>query len=153
MRTPILRPSRAAALRRLVLAALLALSAAPAAADSGYVVIVNAGNPATAASRREVSRWFLRQASAWGDGARVAPVDQPKSSPVREAFTREVLGRSVDAVSSYWVQAIYSGREVPPPEKMGDAEVVAYVRATPGGIGYVSPGAALDGVKRLAIKD
>jgi ABC-type phosphate transport system substrate-binding protein len=96
---------------------------------------------------------FLRLQTAWPEGGNVKPVDQAKSSPVREAFSREVLGKSIGAVEQYWTQAIFSGRAVPPVEKRSDADVVAYVRETPGAIGYVSPGASTEGVKRLGIKD
>jgi ABC-type phosphate transport system substrate-binding protein len=41
---------------------------------------------------------------------------------------------------------------VPPPEKASPTEVLAYVRANPGGIGYVPAGTALpDGVKALKV--
>jgi hypothetical protein len=42
---------------------------------------------------------------------------------------------------------------VPPPEKASDAEIVAFVRDTPGAIGYVWSGADASGVKVVAITD
>jgi ABC-type phosphate transport system substrate-binding protein len=83
----------------------------------------------------------------------VKPVDQAKSSAVRDAFSREILGKSVAAVEQYWTQAIFSGRAVPPVEKHSDADVLAYVRENPGAIGYVSASAPRDGVKRVTLKD
>jgi ABC-type phosphate transport system substrate-binding protein len=134
------------------LAALL-LAAAPASAlAADPVVVVHPSNPATSLTRREVVRYFLRQSSDWPTGEHVRPVDQSKSSPVRQTFSSELLGKSIDAVEQYWIQAVFAGRAVPPLEKRGDAEVLAYVRDNPGAIGYVSAGASLDGVKRLPVR-
>ena len=56
------------------------------------------------------------------------------------------------AIAAYWNALIFSGRELPPLEKATDADVIAYVRATPGAIGYVSAGADIAGVKLLAVE-
>lgn len=140
--------------RRLLaaLAALVVLSAArPARAQSDYsfVVVVNAENPTRALPRSAVALLFLKRAT-WGDGQRALPVDQREDSPARRAFTKLVHKKSVTAIRSYWQQQIYSGREVPPPEKPTDAEVLQFVRANPNAIGYVSAAADIgDGVKIL----
>lgn len=125
------------------------LPAATAAAD--FVVVVNAGVPVTTLTRSETGRFFLRSATQWPNGEHVKPVELARGSPVRAAFSKDVLGRSPGAIEQYWTQAVFSGRAVPPPEKRTDAEVVAYVRETPGAIGYVSAGASTDGVKRVTI--
>ena len=47
---------------------------------------------------------------------------------------------------------MFAGRAVPPAERASDAEVLAYVRATPGAAGYVSADVVLDsGVRRLTV--
>jgi ABC-type phosphate transport system substrate-binding protein len=126
------------------------LPAATAAAD--YVVVVHPSVAVASLTRTEATRLFLRSSTQWPGGASVKPVDQAKGSPVRTAFTKEVLGRSPGAIDQYWTQSVFSGRSVPPPEKRNDAEVLAYVRDTPGAIGYVSAGANIDGVRRVSIK-
>jgi ABC-type phosphate transport system substrate-binding protein len=132
----------------LFLAALL--PAASAAAD--YVVVVHPSNPVATLSRMEASRLFLRNSTQWPGGESVKPVDLAKGSATRAAFTKEVLGRSTGAIEQYWTQSVFSGRAVPPPEKRTDAEVIAYVKDTPGAIGYVSSGASTDGVRRVHIQ-
>ena len=136
---------------RLGLLLALLLPAAAAAAD--YVVVVNASNPVGTLSRTEASRLFLRSSTQWASGEHVKPVDLAKSSPIRAAFTKEILGRSMGAIDQYWTQSVFSGRAVPPPEKHSDAEVLAYVREHPGAIGYVAAGANTDGVKRVRVGD
>ena len=81
-----------------------------------------------------------------------AAVNQDKASKTREAFTKTVLGKSTAAVESYWQQQIFAGKDVPPAEKASDADVIAFVKSNPGGVGYVSGGAALPAdVKAIAI--
>jgi ABC-type phosphate transport system substrate-binding protein len=142
--------------RILMLAALcLVASAVPAAraGAQGFTIIVNAANPVASLSKSQVSGYFLKQAVKWEDGKPVVPVDQDKGSKAREGFTKAVHGRSVSAVHSYWQQQIFCGKDVPPTEKPGDADVVAFVKGNPNAIGYVAAGATLgDGVKAVAIK-
>jgi ABC-type phosphate transport system substrate-binding protein len=133
----------------LLIAALLPATAV--AAD--YVVVVHPSNPVSSLTRTDASRLFLRSSTIWANGEHVKPVDLGKSSPVRAAFTKEILGRSMGAIDQYWTQSVFSGRAVPPPEKRTDAEVVAYVHENPGAIGYVTAGASTEGVKRVAIGD
>ncbi len=142
---------RALIVKSFLAAALAALPAAALAAE--FVLVANPSVSAAAISRAEASRMFLRLQTAWPEGGNVKPVDQAKTSPVRDAFSREVLGKSVAAVEQFWTQAIFSGRAVPPVEKRSDADVLAYVRETPGAIGYVSAAAPTEGVKRIGLKD
>jgi ABC-type phosphate transport system substrate-binding protein len=131
----------------IVLAALLALAGAREASAQGYVVVVNAANPASSLSKAEVSNIFLKKS------ARLTAVDLPKTSPVRDAFSRVVHGRPAAAVASYWQQQIFAGKDVPPAEKASDAEVLSWVRANANGIGYVAAGTALGaGVKAVTVQ-
>jgi len=135
------------------LGALVGLVAVPAAAQQGgYVVIVHEANGISALRTDEVSKIFFKKAHRWPDGIDVVPVDLPESAPAREAFSAAVHGKSVGAVRAYWQQQIFSGRAVPPAEKASDEQVVAFVRATPGAIGYVSTGATISpGVRRIQV--
>ncbi len=132
-----------------MLLAALPLGAFP----SDIVVVAHPSVPSTSLSRVEASRLFMKLQTEWPGGGHVRPVDQPKASHAREAFSREVLGKSVEQVDQAWTQAIFSGRAVPPVEKRTDADVVAYVRENPGAVGYVAASAATEGVKRIALKD
>ena len=58
-----------------------------------------------------------------------------------------------EPVKAYWQQMIFSGREVPPPEKASAKDVVAFVSANRGGVGYVPAGTPLgEGVKTVDVK-
>lgn len=120
---------------------------------SGLRVIAHRSNPVSSLSREELSRIFLKKVTRWENGQLVLPVELPENSAVRERFSRAVHRRSVAAVEAYWQQRIFSGREVPPPERTADADVVEYVKANPNAIGYVSADAPVDEVKVLRITE
>lgn len=125
-----------------------------AARASGFVVVVNDQNAVSAMSRAQVTRYFLKKISRWDSGAVAMPVDLPADSPVREAFTRRILAKSVSSVKAYWQQQIFSGRDVPPPEKPTDDAVLDFVQKNPSAIAYVSPNVALPrGVRVLDVTD
>jgi ABC-type phosphate transport system substrate-binding protein len=136
------------------LCVVLAVTIAEAQSQS-FVVIVNAANPVTSLTPGEISDIFLKRTTRWKGSKLVAlPVDLSKRSPVREAFTKRLIARSVSAVGSYWQQQIFSGKAVPPVEKTNEADVVAFVRANPGAVGYVAAGTELgSGVKAVLIRD
>lgn len=132
---------------------LLAAAAARPLAAQGFTVVVHADNPAVALAKSEVSNIFLKRSARFASGRAALPVDQAKSATAREAFSKAVLGRSATAVVAYWQQQIFAGKDVPPAERPSDAEVIAFVKANPNAIGYVSAGATLGaGVKALAVK-
>jgi ABC-type phosphate transport system substrate-binding protein len=117
-----------------------------------YRLVVNRANPATAIARTEAARLFLKKITSWPDGTPVAVVDQARTAPVRAAFSRDVHKKEVDAVVAYWATLVYSARETPPPIKRSDAEVLEFVRQTPGALGYVSADAPLEGVKAVPLR-
>ena len=145
--------ARLAAALAVVLTA--ALAARPAAAQSGgFVVVVNAANPVAAMPKGAVARFFQRKARKWEHGAVAEPVDQRDETAVRRTFSTQVVGKDVAAIKGYWQQQVFTGKGVPPLVKASDADVVAFVAANPGGIGYVSAGTTLPAsVRALQIRD
>lgn len=127
---------------------------AGASSARGFRLVVNAANPAASVTRSYVSRLFLRKVTRWADGTPAVPVDLPEKDPVREAFSVAIHGRQASSVKAYWREMIFSGRVAPPLEASWEAEVLAFVKASPGAIGYVSAGSAsLDGVKAVEVVD
>lgn len=139
--------------RILVAIALLAPAAAARAEEPGYQVIVHPASQVSAFSRRELTDLFLKRTTVWPTGGAVHPVEPPEESEARARFAAHALGKSPAVLKAYWNKLIFAGREVPPVEKRSDDEVVAFVRATPGAVGYVSPNAPVAGVKVVKVKD
>jgi hypothetical protein len=110
------------------------------------------GNPRASIDRSFVGQAFLKKVRTWPHGGMVEPVDLDERSPIRRQCSEDVLGRSVEAVKSYWQQMIFSGRDLPPPEVESDDAVVSFVARRAGALGYVSAGANLRGTKILTLE-
>jgi hypothetical protein len=144
---------RLAAFALVVAASLSTRDAAHAQSKTpAYRVIVNPKNPSVAVERKFVEDAFLKKTTSWSNGWTIHPVDQSPSAPPRKPFSDEVLHRTVAEVKSYWQQAIFAGRDVPPPELANDDDVVKYVLKHEGAIGYVTGNANLGGAKVIAIQ-
>jgi ABC-type phosphate transport system substrate-binding protein len=115
-------------------------------------VIVNAANAVDRLDKRFVAEAFLKKRTRWGDDRAILPVDLGHKNTARSAFSHDVLGRDVTSVRRYWAQLVFSGRGVPPPELASDGDVIKYVAAHSGAIGYVAPGAALSGVRVVEVR-
>ena len=140
--------------RLLLAVAVLALAgASPLHAQATFKIIVNPSTPGNTVKKAVLADIFLGKVARWGDGSRIAPVDQSVQSPLRQAFARDVLGQPVAAVMNYWAKQITSGGVRPPAVTDKDDDVIAFVASTPGGIGYVAEAAVLPAtVKQLKIE-
>ena len=132
---------------------LLSLVYSPVAAqkDTAFVVIAHPEVPTDSVSKKRVSQMLLKQVSRWDGGLSAQPVDLDSKSAVRNAFSRQVHGRSVASIKNFWLRQIFSGSGEPPPEVADDNAVISFVQSHPGGIGYVSSSAKLSGVKVLDV--
>jgi ABC-type phosphate transport system substrate-binding protein len=135
------------------IAAIIAVTCLGAAPEggAGFRMIVNEGNPVTSMSAGDVSALFLKRVTRWPNGAAARAVDLVGESATRDAFSRAMHGRSVAAIKGHWMQMVFSGRGVPPPE-LTEPEVLQAVRSEPGAVGYVSPTASTVGVKTITVK-
>jgi ABC-type phosphate transport system substrate-binding protein len=106
--------------------------------DGSYKVIVNAKVGGRSVPKDVLAQVYLGQANRWGNGTPIAAVDLSTTSLVRKAFSEEILGMPVDAVKNLWLKKLSSGGARPLLSKASDDEVIAFVAAQPGGVGYVS---------------
>lgn len=148
-----------------LLAPLSAAGVAPAAraavvlnvrahSPAAFMVVVHESNATATLPREQIARLFLRKVTRWPDGEAAEPVDLAPTAPARVAFTQQVLGKSVSTVRAYWQQRIFSGVDVPPPEKAGEAEALEFVRTHPAAVAYVSTTEALPaGVRALRVAE
>lgn len=118
-----------------------------------YKIIVNKSNPVSSMTKQEVSKMFLKKTLKWDNNQTVLPVDLTEDNPAWETFSKEIHRRDLKKVKAYWQKMIFSGRAVPPPEKVNESEVLAYVQSNPGAIGYVSASKQTGNVKVLKITE
>jgi ABC-type phosphate transport system substrate-binding protein len=135
----------------LAVAAIAVGAAQVVSADAPFRVIVHPRVKGSQIPRAALTSIFLKQAPKWGDGSTVLPVDQSVRSPVRKAFSNDVLQQGLVEVQVYWQRQIARGL-TPPPVKSSDQEIVSFVASTPGAIGYVSSSTPLpDSVREVAV--
>jgi len=120
---------------------------------AAFMIIVNPANPDSALERSVVAALFLKKLTHWESGEAVLPVDLPLTSATREAMTEAIHGKSLAALRSYWQRKVFSGRGQPPSVVDTETEVVVYVMAHPGAIGYVSASTDVAGAKTIEIAD
>lgn len=138
----------------LLFLALLVTGIAQVAEAADFKIVVNASNPTSSVTRKELSGLFLKKDDTWPDGQPVTAVDLKPDSPIRIEFTTAVHQKKISAIKSYWQRQIFQGKAVPPMERSTDAEVIAFVARNPGGVGYVSSTAELgSNVKELEVEN
>ena len=144
---------------RLILAAsaLLALgglTAADTASRPGpaYQIVVNPANQIDSVDRSFLSNVYLKKVATWRNDWTVRPVQLSKRFALRDQFTREILKKSPSQLRSYWNRQIFSGKAVPPPDLESQDEVITYVLANKGAIGYVATGVNLRGARVVRLK-
>lgn len=125
----------------------------PLSAGETFKIIVHPSNQVSSMTKDEASKLFLKKVTEWENGHPVLPIDLGAASSVRENFSKEIHGKTVTAIKSYWQQKIFSGRDVPPPEKQSDTEVLAYVQANADAIGYIAEGSPAGNAKVVKITD
>jgi ABC-type phosphate transport system substrate-binding protein len=109
-----------------------------AASDDEFKVIVHPENHIHAIDKDFLRSAFLKTAIRWTqDGKPIRPIELAEGNPARSRFTQAVLGKTPAQRRNYWVQRIFSGTAVPPPDAESPAAVIAYVVANPGALGYI----------------
>ena len=143
-------------MRHLILGCLTVLALSLVHGDSSaqapkesFRIVVNESLEVDSVSKSLISKILLKQVRRWENGTQASPIDLHRNSPVREAFSTTIHGRKGRAIESYWQRQIFSGGQSPPPMAASDQEVIAHVQTHPGGIGYVSSNARLEGVREV----
>ncbi len=110
--------------------------AAPAQADDALVVVAHAplrGLDAEALRRIYTGRMIELENQV------LRPVNLPSGHPARKRFLALVMQQDDEDYLAYWTVRRYVGKGAPPRELATPADVVNYVRSTPGAIGYLEP--------------
>jgi ABC-type phosphate transport system substrate-binding protein len=109
------------------------------AQQPALVVVVNKANPAKKLTIVELRRIFMKQSRMWPHAEPMVPVDWDSTSPIREAFSRHVLNRSVREMAEYWVQQSMTQGITPPSTQRSARAILRFVASVPGAISYVAP--------------
>ena len=134
-------------------AALAVAAASPATAEPpAFKVIVNPDNPAQGIHRDVLRNAFLGKGAAWPRNLVVRPIGLSPKFITREQFAKNVLKKTLAQLKSYWTQQIFSGKGVPPPEAGSTSDVIEFVLANPGAVGYLPADADPGKAKVIAVE-
>ena len=113
-------------------------------------VVANPSVKSANVSSEDLKNVFLGTKKSLPDGSNVEPV-LAENGAAHDAFLKEVLGKSDQALRNYFKTLVFTGKGSMPKSFASDAEILKYVAKTPGAIGYVSAGADAAGVKKIAV--
>jgi len=116
-----------------------------------FKVIANGSMATNSVSADDLKAVFLQEKSSLSDGSRVVPV-LAKGGPAHETFVKQYLGKTEDALMTYYRSLVFTGKGLMPKTLASDAEVLTYVAKTKGAIGYISSSSGTEGVKVLEVK-
>lgn len=103
----------------------------PTATAADIYVICNSGVKLDASEVRDV---FLGE-KQFAESVRIMPVDNFAAQP---EFLSRVIKLNASKYNTTWTKKSFRDGVNPPPLKASDAEVIEFVKRTPGAIGYVS---------------
>lgn len=129
-------------LRRAAAATVAVLMLSAGSAARAGEVIAHPSVELTAADVREVYTGEKQLAG----GAKLVPVD---NSAAQGDFLAKVLQLEAARYTSMWTKKSFREGITAPAIKGSDAEVIAFVKGTPGAVGYIG-GAAAAGVKVIS---
>jgi hypothetical protein len=124
-------------LRALALLALGCCAAAVHAADA-MVVVVSAQSPVQAMTQKEVLALYTGRTRSFPNGEVARPLDQPRDSPLREAFYRALTGMDLARINSYWARLHFTGQVQPPQPVDDERALIQRLRQDPSALGYLA---------------
>ncbi len=124
------------ALAAVLFVAHVAWGAEPEALHSGIAVVVGRSSVVKSVTKDGLREIYLRRQRLWQDGTRAIPVNLPPTNPLRDAFSRLVLGRSTQDTVAYWNARYFEG--ITPPQVLPSARaILRFLEAEPGAIAYL----------------
>lgn len=126
----------------------LALCMGMGSALADVVVIGHPGLAVDSVSANEAKKIWLGKTSTLG-GETLKVADLPKDAPARGDFYSGVVNKNESQLKAYWAKIVFSGKGTPPKEFGSPEDVVGWVAANPGAVGYVDSAAVNESVKVL----
>jgi ABC-type phosphate transport system substrate-binding protein len=115
------------------------------------VIVAHKSFPDASLTKDELKQIALGDKSSVSGGEKVTFVTLEQGA-VHEEFLKLYVEKSSFQFANYWKQMIFTGKGKPPRAFKTDAELISFVGATKGAIGYVSGGADVSSVKVVSIQ-
>ncbi len=107
----------------------------PAVVYAGEEVLIIGHSALPKTDKLTVQRLYTGRAVSIGQ-QQVLPINLPTGNSVRDDFLLTCMEQSEEQYTGYWLVRRYVGKGAPPQEMGSVDEVIKYVQATPGAIGY-----------------
>jgi hypothetical protein len=136
--------------RRLAVAVLLLVLLAPAGAEERpRIAVVVHPSRAAELTTDVVRQIYLRRKRFWDDGTPIVPLNLAAGMPLRDVFSRLVLGESEARIADYWNRQYFYG--ILPPATLASTQAIRrYVASDPNAVGYL-PADDVDGSVRSVL--
>lgn len=119
--------------------------------QSQVIVIANPTVKAMEITKNDLKDVFTGNATSLKDGSRVVPI-LLKGGTAHEEFLQAFIGKSDSTYRAGWRSLVFSGQAAMPKNLDTDAEVVEFVKANAGAIGYIGAKSPHEGVKILTVR-
>jgi hypothetical protein len=136
---------------RLIIIATVICAALAVPAWGAELVIVNPATTDAGIGKDVLKALYNGRKRSLPSGARVEILDL--DGAVHDRFVTDMLDSSPAQYTTYWQRLVFTGQGKLPRVFASEKDLVAYVAATPGAIGYIDAATAHDGVKVLTISE
>ncbi|MDD5296934.1 MAG: hypothetical protein PHU46_08480 [Rhodocyclaceae bacterium] len=109
----------------------------PQAAVAGVMVVVNPRSSVDHLSRDDVINIFMGRFRQLPNGLPASPVDLPVTERAKPEFYRLLVGKDMDQIAAYWSRLVFTGRTAPPMQAGSVEDMIRYLNANPGAVGYM----------------
>lgn len=132
----------------LFIAALFTFSLSAHAQDG--VFIINPAVPETAMPVADLKDVLLGNITKWPHGGGVIKLVVLTEGALHAKIIKDYTQRTPEQFDKFWKKKVFTGTGIMPAQLRNEADIVAYVAANPGAIGYVTKGSVSDKVKVLS---
>src|ERR1700735_4445102 len=120
-----------------------------AASAQDVVLVANKGVQISEISNADLRAIFMGARTRFADGSHAVPVIL-KGGPAHEVFLKNHVGEGPEEFRSQWRKVVFTGQGAMPKAFDSESDLIEYVGATPGAVGYVSRISSQNRVKVLA---
>jgi ABC-type phosphate transport system substrate-binding protein len=133
----------------IIVVLIFALASKTLAAD--FVVVVHTENTLSWMTEQNIRQIFLGKKTTWPNDRTIDIIIQ-EDNDAHAGFTKEILGKTSRQFMIYWKKMLFTGKGLLPRSVKTDGEVKTFVASNPDAIGYISPGALDNTVKKLEVR-
>lgn len=137
--------------KTILISLLVMITLTATTALAGVQVVANSSVTDDGLAAKECQKVFLGKQTKWSDGTTIK-LGILSGGAAADEFFKNYVKKSPMQFATFWKKAVFSGTGTAPKEFSSAADMVAWVAATPGAVGFVEDGAATDGCKVLAIQ-